>query len=134
MLDSAVGKVVDTPAAREARAFVMNNMSSIMKERAGTAQSKQEAALVRSFLPSETDDAEQVIGKLQAYQKYLDEKRGVYMAPAGQPPTVSATQEQKGGRSASGQVVQRVASDADYEKLPSGAVFVGPDGKRRTKP
>lgn len=28
----------------------------------------------------------------------------------------------------------KVTSDADYEALPSGAVFIGPDGKRRRKP
>lgn len=28
----------------------------------------------------------------------------------------------------------KVASDADYAKLPSGAVFIGPDGKQRRKP
>jgi hypothetical protein len=28
----------------------------------------------------------------------------------------------------------RVASDADYNALPSGTVFVGPDGKTRRKP
>ena len=28
----------------------------------------------------------------------------------------------------------RIAGDADYARLPSGTVFIGPDGKRRTKP
>jgi hypothetical protein len=28
----------------------------------------------------------------------------------------------------------KIESDADYDKLPSGAMFVGPDGKTRKKP
>ena len=28
----------------------------------------------------------------------------------------------------------KIANDADFEKLPSGAEFIGPDGKRRRKP
>jgi hypothetical protein len=28
----------------------------------------------------------------------------------------------------------KIASDADYHALPSGTVFIGPDGKQRKKP
>jgi len=28
----------------------------------------------------------------------------------------------------------KIAGDADYNKLPSGALFIGPDGKQRRKP
>jgi hypothetical protein len=41
--------------------------------------------------------------------------------------TQQAAQPQQGG-------VARVNSDADFDKLPSGTVFVGPDGKQRKKP
>ena len=30
--------------------------------------------------------------------------------------------------------IKTIKNDADYEKLPSGAIFIGPDGKRRRKP
>lgn len=39
-----------------------------------------------------------------------------------------------GGAKAPGGAPARVTSDAEYEALPSGAVFVGPDGKTRRKP
>lgn len=38
------------------------------------------------------------------------------------------------GKPAKPQEVPTVKSDADFNKLPSGAVFVGPDGKKRRKP
>lgn len=39
-----------------------------------------------------------------------------------------------GGRAPKEQNVATVKSDADYERLPSGSHFVGPDGKQRVKP
>lgn len=39
-----------------------------------------------------------------------------------------------GGRAPKEQAVATVKSDADYERLPSGSHFVGPDGKQRVKP
>lgn len=37
-------------------------------------------------------------------------------------------------KAAAGQTVTTIKSDEEYNKLPSGSVFVGPDGKKRTKP
>lgn len=38
----------------------------------------------------------------------------------------------KSGKSSKG--IPRITSDSDFDNLPSGTVFIGPDGKKRTKP
>jgi hypothetical protein len=58
----------------EARAFVFNVVSGVIKERAGTAQSAGEAATLARFLPAEGDNAKVIEDKLTGFQKYLDAK------------------------------------------------------------
>ena len=62
------------PMDTATRAYVLNNVSTIINERAGAAQSVQELARLRGFLPSETDDAEHVEAKFNAFLDYLDER------------------------------------------------------------
>lgn len=58
----------------EARAFVFNVVSGVIKERAGTAQSAGEAATLARFLPAEGDTARIIEDKLTGFQKYLTAK------------------------------------------------------------
>lgn len=58
----------------EARAFVFNVVSGVIKERAGTAQSAGEAATLARFLPAEGDNAKIIEDKLSGFQKYLTAK------------------------------------------------------------
>lgn len=58
----------------EARAFVFNVVSGVIKERAGTAQSAGEAATLARFLPAADDNAKSIEDKLVGFQKYLDAK------------------------------------------------------------
>jgi len=58
----------------EARAFVFNVVSGVIKERAGTAQSAGEAATLARFLPAEGDNATVIEDKLTGFQKYLNAK------------------------------------------------------------
>jgi hypothetical protein len=58
----------------EARAFVFNVVSGVIKERAGTAQSVGEAATLARFLPAEGDNAKVIEDKLTGFQKYLNAK------------------------------------------------------------
>jgi hypothetical protein len=80
---------MDSPEERKVRAFVYNVVSKSINERAGAAQSAQELARLRSFLPAETDNAQQVQDKLVGYQQYLSERRkgfevpGIPAAPTG---------------------------------------------------
>lgn len=62
------------PMDTATRAYVLNNVSTIINERAGAAQSVQELARLRGFLPSETDDAAHVEAKFNAFLDYLDER------------------------------------------------------------
>jgi hypothetical protein len=83
--ESLAGRM-DSDAERQARSYVFNNVSKVINERAGAAQSAQELARLRSFLPAETDSAPQIKSKLQAFKTYLRDMdagtRGV-SAPAG---------------------------------------------------
>jgi hypothetical protein len=47
--------------------------------------------------------------------------------------TAAKARSKELGKKYSGEPVQ-IQSDADYNKLPSGAIFIGPDGKKRRKP
>jgi hypothetical protein len=71
----------DSPPQREARAYVFNVVSAVINERAGAAQSKQELARLRSFLPGEMDSSEQIQNKLEGFQKYLGDSRTAVSQP-----------------------------------------------------
>ena len=58
----------------EARAKVFNIASSVIKERAGTAQSKQEQTVIMRFLPSPYDGEKAISDKFRAFNDYLDSK------------------------------------------------------------
>ena len=61
----------ETPEQTRTRAYVFNNVSAVIKERAGTAQSGQELQRINSFLPAVTDNADQIINKLEGFKQYL---------------------------------------------------------------
>lgn len=63
----------ETPAQTQTRAYVFNNVSAVIKERAGTAQSAQELQRINSFMPAVTDNADQIIEKLKGFEKYLED-------------------------------------------------------------
>lgn len=68
--ESMAGRL-DNDDERQARSYVFNNVSKVINERAGAAQSAQELARLRSFLPAETDNAAQIKSKLRAFKTYL---------------------------------------------------------------
>lgn len=80
--ESIVGRT-ETPEQTQARAYVFNNVSRVINERAGAAQSAQEMQRLRSFLPADTDNAEQIANKLKGFQTYLQdlEKGTIKAAP-----------------------------------------------------
>lgn len=78
--ESLAGRL-DSPQERQARAFVFNVVSKVINERAGAAQSAQELARLRSFLPAETDASDQITDKLKAFQSYLSEQRTAWAKP-----------------------------------------------------
>jgi len=72
--ESAAGRF-DTEKEAYARARVYNEISALIKERAGTAQSAQELSRINAFMPADTDTYEQVKRKLEGYRTYLSERR-----------------------------------------------------------
>lgn len=78
----------------QARSFVFNNVSKIINERAGAAQSKQELARLRGFLPADLDNDTVIAAKLSGFKQYLTERRSAY-APQAQsgPPRNSALED-----------------------------------------
>lgn len=73
-LPESVRSRLATSPENEARAFVFNVVSGVIKERAGTAQSAGEAATLARFLPAEGDNAKVIEDKLVGFQQYLDAK------------------------------------------------------------
>jgi hypothetical protein len=61
-------------SAVESRSKVFNTASSVIKERAGTAQSKNESAIIMRFLPSIFDGDKAIIDKLNGFNQYLESK------------------------------------------------------------
>ena len=70
----------DTPGERDARAQVFNVMSSVIKERAGTAQSKAELATLNSFLPNPYDSGQVIKNKLEGFERYLGNQESTVMS------------------------------------------------------
>jgi hypothetical protein len=63
----------ESPEATQARAYVFNNVSAVIKERAGTAQSASEMQRINSFMPSTKDTDQQIIAKLNGFNQYLND-------------------------------------------------------------
>lgn len=83
--ESIAGRL-ETPAETETRAYVFNNVSSVIKERAGAAQSAQELQRLNAFLPATTDNADQIISKLNGFNKYLnDYEKGTRVSTVSKP-------------------------------------------------
>ena len=89
----ALANSASSDANIQARSFVYNVVSKVINERAGAAQSAQELARLRAFLPAEVDDAEVIKSKLQGFKKYLAEQRKAYeTTPTAKPAQAGATQ------------------------------------------
>jgi len=73
---------LDKPAEAQARAYVFNNVSAVIKERAGTAQSPSELQRINSFMPGPKDNAQQIENKLAGFKTYLkDLEKGTRVNP-----------------------------------------------------
>lgn len=81
--ESTAGRF-ETPEETQARAYVFNNVSRVINERAGAAQSAQELARLNTFLPADTDGPDQITNKLIGFQNYLNDlEKGTTSAPGG---------------------------------------------------
>lgn len=88
LTESIAGRF-DNPKEQEARSYVFNIVSKVINERAGAAQSAQELARLRSFLPAETDSPQQIKSKLTAFKNYLSDQRSAVTKISGHSPSQS---------------------------------------------
>jgi hypothetical protein len=103
----------ETPEQTQARAYVFNNVSAVIKERAGTAQSAQELTRLNSFLPATTDTADQIISKLKGFNQYLDDLEKGTRQPTSKPSAPSASTANAPAKPATPKVF---SSQADLDK------------------
>jgi hypothetical protein len=120
-MSGAIGESVagrfDTDKERQARSYLFNNVSKVINERAGAAQSAQELARLRGFMPAETDAAPQIVSKLKAFETYLNDLEAGTLGK----PIPSASGPRK------------VNSVDEAMKLPPGTVFIDPNGIQRVR-
>ena len=87
--------VGETPEETQARSFLFNVVSGVIKERAGTAQSAGEQATLNRFLPTTTDNADELTAKLKGFQNYLTARESAGKKPGGaNPPALSGIDQQ----------------------------------------
>tara|TARA_R110002126_G_scaffold243510_1_gene386629 strand:- start:1885 stop:3171 length:1287 start_codon:yes stop_codon:yes gene_type:complete len=71
LMGETLGGRMGSSEENEARSYLFNVVSGVIKERAGTAQSASEAETLARFLPQPTDDADVIKDKMTAFDKYL---------------------------------------------------------------
>lgn len=87
-----VGARMSSPENTEARSYLFNVVSGVIKERAGTAQSAAEAETLARFLPQPTDNADIIRSKLNAFSSFLtDKEKGLARKKPGQPAAPGAS-------------------------------------------
>jgi hypothetical protein len=110
--ESLAGKL-DKPENAAARAYVYNNVSAVIKERAGQAVNAKEMQRIDSFMPAVTDNATQIKNKLDGFKTYLkDLETGTRMNPNVQMQPQGSVQVSPAGQT------PRVV---DFNSLPTGA-------------
>jgi hypothetical protein len=137
VLGDAIRQRTD-PGGVPTRAVVSDIGSLKIHDRTGAAMSAAESLRLKPFIPNTTDTPETAAAKLeQLKREYLDQNQGIegyYNSDMGFKPITSIKRPASTGATPTGNGHAKVASDADYAALPSGATFVGPDGKVRRKP
>lgn len=124
---------VQSPDYQVARNAGDEFLQAILRKDTGAAITADEQALYGvTYLPQPGDGPEVLEAKRAARQ------RAVAAITAGMSPAQMIAQEKALGAAGAETVPQtgpaRVANDAEYEALPSGTQFIGPDGKLRRKP
>jgi len=140
------------PKGVEARAAIADLGSLVIHDRSGAAVSASEFPRLAPFIPSANDDAATVKKKLtrfyEVYKQEMDALQGTYGpdngykefkvggdsgagTPREKPPAAAAP---AAGGAPFRLPSDRAAAAAAYNKLPSGATFVDPDGNTRRKP
>lgn len=119
---------------------------AFLRKESGAAIGKDEFARdFKVYFPQPGDTPETIRQKeqarLNAVRGFAEESRGYFDHAHGEQSKqvkdwVSARNPQAGGSGGASApaALPRITNDDDYNKLPSGAVFIGPDGRERRKP
>lgn len=130
-LPDAVLQRVD-PSGTDARAAIADLGSLVIHDRSGAAVTAAEFPRLQPFIPSPKDDPETARKKLkrfvQVYKEVTDDAKTFYKESGYKVPELPSSQQ----TAPTGP--KQIKSDAEYDALPSGAEFIGPDGKKRRKP
>jgi len=91
----------------------------------------RDQALLLEMVPTRKDEAEAAQWKIENIDAIVKAKLGIQKL---QKPTNTVAPQPAAASSALKEDVPVISSDDDYNALPSGSSFVGPDGKLRRKP
>lgn len=124
------------PTGTETRAALADLGSLVIHDRSGAAVTAAEFPRLAPFIPTVYDDAATARKKLglfvQNYKALVDDSTEFYKASGYNVPTIKPSlTSPKSGADAG---VQSIKNDAEYDALPSGSLFTGPDGRQRRKP
>lgn len=133
----AVGKIYDPKSVvRESEQKLVYTTGSVLQKLIGGANV---ALTGGTRLPSEVRQKllNALNNRVLQFRQAYDQTRGTYEGYANQsgfdPVNVIGQHPASAYKGQSNAVVQ-VKTDADFDKLPSGTLFVGPDGEQRRKP
>ena len=122
------------PSGVDTRAAIADLGSLVIHDRSGAAVTAAEYPRLRPFIPQASDNPDVARKKLrrfvQEYRNTVGETTDFYTESGYKVP--AETLRPSGGMPATGPT--KIKNDAEFDALPSGAVFVGPDGKQRKKP
>jgi hypothetical protein len=126
---------------RNINSMMEDAISAKLRAETGAAANASEVESIKRRFDVSTLDRDDVVkDKLARLRRFLDETRvirdpsGKIREVAGQgakgpdPNAKASVPAPKGG------AIPKIATDEEFNKLPSGSVFVGPDGKQRRKP
>lgn len=91
LMPESLGGRMASSEENQARSYLFNVVSGVIKERAGTAQSAAEADTLARFLPQPTDAADEIKDKMLAFDKYLVAKESGTTKKRGGPTTPTLT-------------------------------------------
>lgn len=132
--DSAVANTLVSTERQQAEQSGRELLASILRKDTGAAITDNEMQIYgRMYLPQPGDSDEVLNQKAEARTRALESIRGGLGNAQQLAAPVADGSRQSGERSAAAAPV-RVTSPADVERLPSGSVFIGPDGVQRRKP
>lgn len=132
--DSSVANTLVSAERQQAEQSGRELLASILRKDTGAAITKNEFQIYgRMYLPQPGDSDEVLNQKAEARTRALESIRGG-LGNAQQLAAPVADGSRQGAEKSAAAAPVRVTSLADVERLPSGSVFIGPDGVQRRKP